>query len=101
MQGRKRVRAAPLAMAAARAAISSVITIVVGLVYLLLAKGIANGSGGARFIVGLVTAVSVLAGIWAVIFLPGQRVGGLVQILFAVIILGLLYNAKAKLFFSK
>jgi hypothetical protein len=81
-------------------ALSAIIaTLVIGVIYLLVGKGIFSGNRGSRFIVGLVTVLNLIAGIIAAIT-PGRLVSGLVQILVSVIILGLLYNSSAKRFFG-
>lgn len=81
-------------------ALSAIVaTLVIGLIYLLVGKGIFSGNRGSRFLVGLVTLINLVAGVIAALT-PGRLVSGLVQILVSVIILGLLYNASAKRFFA-
>jgi len=81
-------------------ALSAIIaTLVIGLIYLLVGKGIFSGNRGSRFLVGLVTVINLIAGVIAAIT-PGRLVPGLVQILVSVIILGLLYNSSAKRYFG-
>jgi len=81
-------------------ALSAIIaTLVIGVIYLLVGKGVFNGNRGSRFLVGLFTVINLVAGILAAIT-PGRLISGLVQILVSVIILGLLYNASAKRYFS-
>ena len=76
-----------------------IVTLVIGLIYLLVGKGIFSGNRGSRFLVGLVTLINLVAGVISALT-PGRLVSGLVQILVSVIILGLLYNASAKRFFA-
>lgn len=81
-------------------ALSAIIaTLVIGLIYLLVGKGIFNGNRGSRFLVGLVTVINLVAGVISAIT-PGRLVNGLIQILVSIIILGLLYNSSAKRFFT-
>jgi hypothetical protein len=74
-------------------------TIAISVIYLLVAKGIANGSRVSRLIVGIITLISLAGGIWVAIVASGARVSGLVQAGFAILILFLLYNARASRFF--
>ena len=76
-----------------------IVTILISIIYLLVAKGIANGSRVSRLIVGLITLLSLVGGIWIAIVASGSRMTGLVQATFAVLILFLLYNARASAFF--
>ena len=76
-----------------------IVTILVSVIYLLVAKGIANGSRVSRLIVGAITLLSLIGGIWIAIVASGSRVTGLVQAGLALVILFLLYNARASSFF--
>ena len=80
--------------------ISSAVTVAIGLVYLLVARGIANGSRGARFLVALVTFLMIATSVWALFVNPGLWLTIGVQIVLGLIVLGLLYSARAKLFFG-
>lgn len=77
--------------------VALIVLLVVGLIYLAVAKGIFAGSGGARMIVGIVTVVSIIGGFFA---LFGNPLGGILQIVWGLIILALLYSGKAKAFFA-
>lgn len=79
---------------------AALVLAVIGLVYLLVARGLFRGSRGSRFIVAVVTVISLAHGIWVALTMSGMRLNGIVQALVAVIILGLLYSNKAKVFFS-
>ena len=81
--------------------ITLILTIVISVIYLAVAKGIFDGNSFSRFLVGLVSVISVIAGILAFIFASGMRVNGLIQAIFALIILALLYSAKARAFFAR
>jgi hypothetical protein len=75
-------------------------TIVISVIYLLVAKGIANGSGVARLIVGIITFISLIGGIWVALVASGQRLTGVVQAVIALVILFMLYNRRASSFFA-
>jgi hypothetical protein len=76
-----------------------IVTIVISVIYLLVAKGIANGSRFSRLIVGLLTLISLVGGIWVAIVASGQRMTGVIQAALALLILFMLYNARASRFF--
>jgi hypothetical protein len=67
---------------------------VIGLIYLAVAKGIFDGNNGSRLIVAIVTIINIIVGIFH--FMNG----GIIQILVGIIVLILLYSAKAKAFFG-
>jgi len=79
--------------------ISALVVLLVGLIYLLVAKGLWNGSSGARLIVAIVTVLSLLNGIWMLVTVAGQRWSGLFSIIVALIVLGILYSRRATIFF--
>ncbi|MDD2857351.1 MAG: hypothetical protein PHU75_01620 [Candidatus Nanopelagicales bacterium] len=79
--------------------IASIIALVIGLVYLLVAKGIFNGNSGSRMIVAVFTVLGLIGGIWMFIAVSGMRINGIVTALVALVILYLLYDTKAKAFF--
>jgi hypothetical protein len=76
-----------------------IVTIAISVIYLLVAKGIANGSRVSRLIVGLLTLISLVGGIWVAIVASGQRMTGVVQAGLALLILFMLYNARASRYF--
>lgn len=80
--------------------LSLALTILIGIIYLLVAKGIFNGNGFSRLIVGIITAISLLVGLFHLIFVSGLRWEGLIQMIFALVILGLLYSRRASEFFA-
>lgn len=77
-----------------------VITGVIGLIYVLVARGLFRGSGGARLIVGILTLIALVIGVWTLLFYSGIRIQGLIQALIAIIILMVLWSPKAKAFFD-
>ena len=73
-------------------------TIIVSLVYLLVAKGIFSGNNFSRLLVGIVTVIAIIVGVAAMI---GDRVAlGLGQVILGLIVLFLLYNRRASGFFA-
>jgi len=78
--------------------IAAGVTIVIGLVYLAVASGLWNGSRGARMIVTIFTVLGLIAGV--LMLMGGSALPGVIQIVVALIILFLLFNARAKAFFS-
>lgn len=73
------------------------VSIVIGIIYLLVAKGIFNGNPVSRLIVAIVTVIGLISGIFA---LFGNFGSGIVQIIWSVVILALLYAGRAKEFFA-
>jgi drug/metabolite transporter (DMT)-like permease len=78
---------------------AAIITILLGVIYLLVARGIANGSRMARVVVALITVLSIASAIWIMVTAPSLWVALLVQILLGLIVLMLLYSARATNFF--
>jgi hypothetical protein len=73
---------------------------VVGLVYLLVARGLAHGNGFSRFIVGLFNVLELIGGAYLAIDKRDDvRTHGLVSALFALLILLMLYSRRANAFF--
>jgi hypothetical protein len=80
--------------------LSLIIAVVVSVIYLAVAKGIFDGNNFSRLLVGIVTVINLIGGIIALIFVSGARLNGFISIIFALIILGLLYNRRASAFFA-
>lgn len=79
--------------------IGALVVLAVSVVYLLVARGLWNGSAGARLVVAIVTVISLINGVWMLIAASGQRVNGLGSVIVAVIVLAILYSRKASAFF--
>ena len=77
-----------------------VISGVIGVIYVLVARGLFRGSGGARLLVGILTLIALVIGVWTLLFYSGIRIQGLIQALIAIIILMVLWSPKAKAFFD-
>ena len=80
--------------------LSIIAVLIFGLIYLAVAKGLFDGNNFSRLLVGIVTVVGLLFGIFQLIFVSGARVNGLIGVIFSLIILGLLFSRKATLFFT-
>ena len=77
-----------------------ILLIVIGVVYLLVARGLANGNGFSRLVVAAVTLVNIVGGIWLLVAHPGSaRWSTVGSILLGVIVLAILYSPKASAFF--
>jgi hypothetical protein len=74
-----------------------IVGLLISLIYLLVAKGIFNGNRGSRLIVAIVTVIGLITGFFALFSNFGS---GIVQMIWSVIILALLYAGRAKEFFS-
>jgi hypothetical protein len=73
---------------------------VVGLIYLLVARGLARGNGFARFLVGFFSVLELIGGAYLAIDKREEvRTHGLVSALLALLILLLLYSRRANAFF--
>ena len=79
---------------------TALVTIAVGVIYLLVAKGIANGSRAARLIVAVVTVLSLIGYTVLLFTTTGLVATLLIQILLGLIVLGLLYSVRARRFFA-
>jgi hypothetical protein len=79
---------------------SLILMIIVGIIYLLVAKGLFNGNNFSRLVVGIITGISLLVGLFHLLFVSGLRWAGLIQMIFALVILGLLYSRRASEFFA-
>jgi hypothetical protein len=73
-------------------------TVIVSLVYLLVAKGIFNGNNFSRLLVGIVTVIAIIAGVVGMV--AGRVALGLGQVILGLIVLFLLYNRRASSFFA-
>ena len=77
-----------------------ILLVVIGVVYLLVARGLANGNNFSRLLVAAVTIVSIAGSVWVLFAHPGgARWSTLGSILLGVIVLAILYSPKASAFF--
>ncbi len=77
-----------------------ILMLVIGLIYLAVAKGIFDGNNFARLLVGVITVINLLVGLYHAIFVELLRWNGVVQAVIALIILGLLFSRRATEFFT-
>lgn len=78
-----------------------IVVLVIGLVYLAVASGLANGNDGSRLITNVFTVLSLLVSIWAAWQSTGSaQIQAVSSGLMAIVILVALNSAKAKAFFA-
>lgn len=77
-----------------------IVSLVVGIIYLLVAKGIFDGNRISRLIVAIVTVINLLKGLSYLFAGREIIVSGLIDIIVSLIILYLLYAGKARVFFA-
>ena len=77
--------------------------IVIGAIYVLVARGIARGGRGSRFIVSIVALLSIVSALWVWITSIGHGLWltAVIQILLALIVLALLYTQRARIYFAR
>lgn len=78
----------------------SIIILIVGVIYLLVAKGVWNGNVWSRLIVTVLTIIALLGSIATMFTEDGQFLVSAIQVVIAAIILALLYSGKARQFFG-
>ena len=78
----------------------SVVILIVGAIYLLVAKGVWNGNKVSRLIVTILTIIALVGSIASMFTEDGQFLISAVQVVIAVVILALLYSGKARQFFA-
>ena len=76
------------------AIIAALVSGVLGLIYIAVAKGIFDGNNGSRLIVAIISVINIIVGVFNFL------IGCIIQILVGLIVLILLYSAKAKVFFG-
>lgn len=77
-----------------------ILLIVIGVVYLLVARGLANGNNFSRLLVAAVTVLSIAGSVWVLFAYPGgARWSTVGSIVLGVIVLAILYSPKASAFF--
>ena len=75
-------------------------TVVIGLIYLLVAQGLAHGNGFSRFLVALVSVIALVGGIYLAIRYAGTlRWQGIIEAALGLVVLLLLYSPRASEFF--
>lgn len=80
---------------------AGIAAIVIGVIYLLVAKGLGNGNSFARGVVAFFTVLSILGGFFTMFGVAhGTRWSGLVSVLIGVAVLAILYSRRANAFYS-
>lgn len=80
---------------------AGLVTIAIGLIYVLIARGVARGSRGARFLTSVVVVVSIISAVWVLILSRGLWLTATVQILLGLVVLALLHTARARVYFAR
>ena len=80
--------------------VTLVFLLVIGLIYIAVAKGIFDGNSFSRFLVALVTVIGLCIGLFHLIFVSGLRWNGFVTVIVDIVILALLFSRKASMFFA-
>lgn len=78
----------------------AIISIILGIVIVAVSGGIMRGSRGARTIVTIAQAISIINAVFAIFVAPGQLWSSIGTIVLAAIPLVLLYSPKANAFFE-
>ena len=74
--------------------------IIVGAIYLLIARGLATGGGISRFLVGAFSLLNLVAGIWVAVEKDGRlQTQAIVSAVISAVVLVLLYSPRANAFF--
>lgn len=91
-----------ISITVAGSAAAGAVAIVIGLVYLGVAKGLLDGRNWARVTAGVVSAVNVLFAVVTIINTDssGTRQSAIVTAVFGLIILAILFSPKANAFFG-
>lgn len=80
----------------------AIIAIVIGLIYLGVAKGLLNGNPVSRIIVTIVTVLNLIGNIYTALNrTDNSRSSAIGAIIFGVIVLAILYSPKANEFFAR
>ncbi|TQM64521.1 hypothetical protein [Humibacillus xanthopallidus] len=80
--------------------IAGVVYLVIGLIYLAVARGLWQGSNGSRIVVNVVSVINLAAGVWLLTQSAGStRLQAAISILLAVILLLIVNSGRAKAFF--
>lgn len=78
---------------------SAIFTILIGVVVVAVAGGLLRGSPGARIIVTIFQALSIMSSVFLAIAYPAGAIGEYIGIAFSLIVLLLLWSRRANAFF--
>lgn len=80
---------------------AGIVAMVIGAIYLLVAKGLGNGNSFARAVVAFFTVLSIIGGFFTMFGVAhGTRWSGLISVLFGLVVLAILYSRRANAFYS-
>lgn len=79
-----------------------ILAIIVGLVYLAVAKGLGSGNNGSRLLVAIVSVINIAAGLYVALTQTGNATySGWSSVFWGVVILAILYSPSANAFFAR
>ncbi|MEL4320435.1 hypothetical protein WJX64_15575 [Leifsonia sp. YIM 134122] len=78
---------------------SAVVYILVGIIIIVIARGLLRGSNGARVVVTAFEVVTLIGALFVTIAAPSQFIGALVTAFIALVIILLLWTGRAAAFF--
>ena len=77
---------------------AAILSILLGIIVVIVARGLLRGSSGARVVVTIVMIIDILNGL--LMLFTGQVASGVIQILWSLLIIVLLYTRRANEFFA-
>jgi hypothetical protein len=77
-----------------------IIELILGVVIALVAVGLSKGSNTSRILVSVLMGIRIVIGVYAIFALPNGIITGVVSVAAALIVLILLWNARATAFFT-
>lgn len=80
--------------------IAGIATIVIGVVIIVVARGLLRGSRVSRGIVTIFVLLSLVSAVYVMIAIPAQLVPAIISGLLSLVVLGLLWSGKAADFFA-
>ena len=80
--------------------IAGIATIVIGVVIVVVARGLLRGSSVSRAIVTIFVLLSLVSAVYVAIAIPAQLVAAIISGLLSLVVLGLLWSGKAAGFFA-
>ncbi|MGO4299512.1 DUF7144 family membrane protein [Leifsonia sp. RAF41] len=77
---------------------AAIISIILGVIIVIVARGLLRGSSGARAVVAVVMVIDIVNGV--LLLFASQLANGIIQILWALLIMALLFTRRANEFFG-
>lgn len=78
---------------------SAIVSILIGVIVIIVAAGLLRGSAGARLVVTIVEALSIVASIFLAIAYPAGAIGEYFSAAIAVVVIAILWTRRADAFF--